>query len=236
MSALLRLYPRAWRERYGDELLALLEDRPPSPLDLIDLARGAFDARLHPQLPGTQPATPERKNPMSDRLLGFAAIGGGLLFLAGVAMVGLAPLPSIDGYRETGLALPAILVGLPLIDVALIAAAVRRRGGAWGRVDTWLAIFAIGSMAVSMTGWPGLLFGFLTLIAVTATVFARHLRNAGAPAWAVAGAVVATVLAGFSTNTEDDRAWLLAPIGLLAVVFGLMSALRPRSSPSVDPA
>ncbi len=76
MSALLRLYPRAWRERYGDELLALLEDRPASPLDLVDLARGAFDARLHPQLPGTEPATPERKNPMSDRLPGVAAIGG----------------------------------------------------------------------------------------------------------------------------------------------------------------
>lgn len=235
MSALLRLYPRAWRERYGDELVALLEDRPPSPLDLVDLVRGAFDARLHPQLPSTQPAKPERKDPMSDRLPGLAAIGGGLLFLAGVAMIGLAPLPSFDGYRETGLAIPAILLGLPLIDVALIAAAVRRRGGAWGRVDTWLAIFAVGSTAVSMTGWPGLLFGFLTLIAVTATVFARYLRNAGAPAWVVAGAVVATVLAG-SANTEDDRAWLLAPIGLLAVVFGLISTLRQRPSPSVDPA
>jgi hypothetical protein len=235
MRALLHLYPRAWRERYGDELVALLEDRPPSPLDLVDLVRGAFDARLHPQLPGAQPATPERKNPMSDRLPGFAAIGGGLLFLSGVAMVGLAPLPTFDGYRETGLALPAILLGLPLIDVALIAAAVRRRGGAWGRVDTWLAIIAVGSTVVSMTGWPGLLFGFLTLIAVTATIVALYLRNAGAPLWVVAGAIVATILATFA-NTEDDRIWLMAPIGLLAVVFGLMSALRPRPSASAEPA
>jgi len=235
MSAILRLYPRAWRERYGDELLALLEDRPPSPLDLIDLTRGAFDARLHPQLPETQPVTPERKNPMSDRLPGLAAIGGGLLFLVGVAMIGLAPLPSFDGYRETGLAMPVIFLSLPLIDVALIAAAVRRRGGAWGRGDTWLAIIAVGSTAVSMTGWPGLMIGFLTLIAVTATVVVRYLRDAGAPPWVVAGAVVATVLA-IAANTEDDRAWLLAPIGLLAVVFGLISALRPRPSASVDPA
>ncbi len=235
MSALLRLYPRAWRERYGDELVALLEDRPPSPLDLVDLVRGAFDARLHPQLPGAQPVTPERKDPMSDRVPGVTAIGGGLLFLAGVVMIGLAPLPQFDGYRETGLALPAILLGLPLIDVALITAAVRRRGGAWGRVDTWLAIIAVGSTVVSMTGWPGLLLGILTLIAVTATVFARYLREAGASSWAVAGAVVATVLAS-SANTEDDRIWLMAPIGLLAVVFGLLSALRPRPSASVEPA
>lgn len=235
MSAILRLYPRAWRERYGDELLALLEDRPPSTLDLVDLVRGAFDARLHPQLPGTQPVTPERKNPMSDRLPGLAAIGGGLLFLAGVAMIGLAPLPSFDGYRETGLAMPVIFLSLPLIDVALMAAAVRRRGGAWGRGDTWLAIIAVGSTAVSMTGWPGLMIGFLTLIAVTATVVVRYLRNAGAPPWVVAGGVVATVLT-IAANTEDDRAWLLAPIGLLALVFGLISTLRPRPSPSVDPA
>jgi len=235
MSALLRLYPRAWRERYGDELMALLEDRQPSPLDLVDLVRGAFDARLHPQLPGAQPAKSERKDPMSDRLPGVTAIGGGLLFLAGVAMVGLAPLPSFDGYRETGLALPAILLGLPLIDVALISAAVRRRGGAWGRVDTWLAIFAVGSTAVSLTGWPGLMLGFLTLIAVTATVFARYLRNAGAPPLIVAVAVAATILA-VSANTEDDRIWLMAPIGLLAVVVGLLSALRPRPSASVEPA
>lgn len=235
MSAILRLYPRAWRERYGDELLALLEDRPPSTLDLVDLVRGAFDARLHPQLPGTQPVTPERKNPMSDRLPGLAAIGGGLLFLAGVAMIGLAPMPSFDGYRETGLAMPVIFLSLPLIDVALMAAAVRRRGGAWGRGDTWLAIIAVGSTAVSMTGWPGLMIGFLTLIAVTATVVVRYLRNAGAPPWVVAGGVVATVLT-IAANTEDDRAWLLAPIGLLAVVFGLISTLRPRPSPSVDPA
>src|SRR4029079_7068859 len=30
VSALIRLYPRAWRERYEDEFLALLEARPPT--------------------------------------------------------------------------------------------------------------------------------------------------------------------------------------------------------------
>jgi hypothetical protein len=30
MSALLRLYPRSWRERYEREFLGLLEARPPS--------------------------------------------------------------------------------------------------------------------------------------------------------------------------------------------------------------
>jgi Rieske Fe-S protein len=43
---LLRCYPRAWRERYGDELLAVLEQRRSTWRDLPSLAAGAIDARL----------------------------------------------------------------------------------------------------------------------------------------------------------------------------------------------
>lgn len=50
MTPLLRLYPRAWRERYGEELGRLLEDRPPGFLGMIDLMRGALDARMHASL------------------------------------------------------------------------------------------------------------------------------------------------------------------------------------------
>lgn len=39
--ACLRLYPRAWRDRYGDELLEMLESRRADPRDAADLARGA---------------------------------------------------------------------------------------------------------------------------------------------------------------------------------------------------
>lgn len=38
-AALLRLYPRAWRERYGDELLAMLEGRSLTTSDIADIAR-----------------------------------------------------------------------------------------------------------------------------------------------------------------------------------------------------
>lgn len=38
---LLRLYPRAWRERYGDEFLALLEQSPSSWRTFADVARAA---------------------------------------------------------------------------------------------------------------------------------------------------------------------------------------------------
>jgi cytochrome b6-f complex iron-sulfur subunit len=47
---LLRWYPAAWRERYGEEFLALLEQRPPGIRQALDIAGAAVDARLHPQL------------------------------------------------------------------------------------------------------------------------------------------------------------------------------------------
>jgi hypothetical protein len=59
MSALVKLYPGAWRSRYGDEMEALLEDRRPGRRERMDLIRGAFDAWLHPpRRPASQPARP----------------------------------------------------------------------------------------------------------------------------------------------------------------------------------
>ncbi|QBD76265.1 hypothetical protein EPA93_09685 [Ktedonosporobacter rubrisoli] len=43
---ILRCYPSAWRERYGQEMLALLEQHAITPLTLLDLGLGALDAHL----------------------------------------------------------------------------------------------------------------------------------------------------------------------------------------------
>ena len=43
---LLRLYPRAWRERYGDEFLATAGRSPLSVQQVIDIVSGAIDAWL----------------------------------------------------------------------------------------------------------------------------------------------------------------------------------------------
>jgi hypothetical protein len=48
---LLRLYPRAWRDRYEDEFAALLEQCPFSWGDLLDIIVGAIDAHMHPCFP-----------------------------------------------------------------------------------------------------------------------------------------------------------------------------------------
>jgi hypothetical protein len=47
-KAALALYPVAFRRRYGDELLALVEDSPPSSRTTFDLLRGALVAHARP--------------------------------------------------------------------------------------------------------------------------------------------------------------------------------------------
>ena len=47
VGLVLRTYPRRWRARYGAEMAALLAERAPGWSDLLDLARGGLDARLH---------------------------------------------------------------------------------------------------------------------------------------------------------------------------------------------
>ena len=45
---LLRLYPTAWRARYGDEFAALLDDCPLTFFSLLDVLLGALDAHIAP--------------------------------------------------------------------------------------------------------------------------------------------------------------------------------------------
>lgn len=56
---LLRLYPRAWRERYGEEMTELLSRARWSPSLVIDLVAGAIDARMNPQIKAERPDAAE---------------------------------------------------------------------------------------------------------------------------------------------------------------------------------
>jgi hypothetical protein len=53
---LLRLYPRGWRERYGDEFLALVGDRSLGLPQFIDIVSGAIDAHLSSDVRATTAA------------------------------------------------------------------------------------------------------------------------------------------------------------------------------------
>jgi hypothetical protein len=78
---LLRLYPPAWRARYEEELLALLEDTPLTARAALDLLLGALDAHARPQLPrldkpAPAPAAPAEIAPAAEpprRRVGLSA-------------------------------------------------------------------------------------------------------------------------------------------------------------------
>jgi hypothetical protein len=81
----MRLFPAAWRRRYGDELAAILEQRPPGPRELIGLVYCALDAHLDPQVnEGGDFSFMEGRPTMRTRVLAAAAVGGGLVVLFGL--------------------------------------------------------------------------------------------------------------------------------------------------------
>ncbi|XVQ83235.1 hypothetical protein ACQP2K_30985 [Microbispora siamensis] len=54
-EAVLHLYPKAWRERYGEEVADLVASRPVRLRTVVDLLRGGADAWLHRRhIPGSE--------------------------------------------------------------------------------------------------------------------------------------------------------------------------------------
>jgi hypothetical protein len=128
VSALVRLYPRAWRDRYGEEFLALLEARPPTAGDRFDILRGAVDARLHPQV--RQPEAPESApvdgspdDTVVVRRLGYAALAGGLVWVVAWWFATVAAPVVYDGYgphRDGSGALGLLVLSMLLLVGGLI--------------------------------------------------------------------------------------------------------------------
>jgi hypothetical protein len=113
IALLLRLYPARWRARYGDEFTAVLEERPLGPFDAADILLGALDAHLH--LRGLGAASEHGRGfAMSLRLGGYAAIGGVVLLIIGLAA------SSADGSDEASPWLALVLAGNVLLLVALV--------------------------------------------------------------------------------------------------------------------
>jgi hypothetical protein len=85
-SWLVRLYPPRWRERYGAEFDALLEESGRGPRTALDVGRGALDARLREAVAGR-------------RLLPWLAL------LAAAALVGWLDFHAGDGVQPVAGAL-----------------------------------------------------------------------------------------------------------------------------------
>jgi hypothetical protein len=109
---LLRLYPRAWRERYGEEFLAVCPRGPLRAQHVIDIFAGAIDAWLSPDV---RRATPE---PSSSSIK------------AGATMLHSLRVCEANQVRYTkrdGMIGAAVMLGVTLLLV-IVGGAARRAG------------------------------------------------------------------------------------------------------------
>jgi drug/metabolite transporter (DMT)-like permease len=184
MRWLLRLYPAAWRARYEDEFLAVLEERPLSPFDVIDIAFGALDARLRPRSLAIDLA-PRRTSTMNSRISGLAAIAGGAITLI-VGAISLAV-----GPTDSSLAFYVFPIGALALLVAVIglSAAQGRRLPAL----TWLAA------VLPAAGLVAMLAGFLAGAAVGDRPIIGDLTPWGLMSLGVAGTILGSALFAAAT-------------------------------------
>ena len=129
----LRLYPLAFRRRYGEEMLALLAETPPRVATVLDLVRGALVAHMRP------PAAAAGRVGSADRVR--ASASGVLACWVAFAAAGFAFYKTTESFTAAGYEHPvlgdvhfsiqalasaasvAVLLGaLPLIVGALAAA------------------------------------------------------------------------------------------------------------------
>ncbi|MEX1277543.1 MAG: hypothetical protein WEI16_00625, partial [Chloroflexota bacterium] len=137
---LVALYPAAWRRRYGEEFLALLEERPPSGAQVLDIAWSAIDAHLFPQ-------APEGRFRMFTRIAGIAALGAGLALLIG--FMGWL-IPNVNEYTVPAFSTLAII---GLVGVHLRQVAVRPVLAWFGFVAALFGLaMAIASIALGLAG------------------------------------------------------------------------------------
>lgn len=146
MSVLLKIYPRAWRARYGDDMSSLLDERPLTVRGRLDLLAGAFDAWLHPAIPSILP-------------IAAALLGGGLWTVSAVAILAQ-PVPlDWPGYLVDVLPLAtaaAVCLFVAAMGCALRAGEVRNRAL---RVAAGLLILGhlawIAMLGGAFAGWVG---------------------------------------------------------------------------------
>ena len=220
-TGLLRLYPSWWRERYGDEMAALLETRPPNARARVDLVRGALDAHLR----GPEPERGSRG------AVAAALIAGAAWTIAGVASIGGPVPPDWPGYLDS--TLPLAAVGALAILIASLGIARL----AWSSSGPVLELVVLATVAghvawaaalvIAALGGP---YGAVTAIAQTAAAIATiglGLVLIRANAHPIGEAVV---VAGTALLLPTPAAWLA--VGALWTGIGLWQAVEHRSGDS----
>jgi hypothetical protein len=157
MKRILRLYPSAWRRRYGEELSDLLEDLPSTPATTLDLLREAatlqmraFLNRVAPRLAPAggppMPTHPLQRHPTATALVAAliaapTAIFVTLSFLAyQLELPGMQAWlqPFMDGLQQAPKVVDLFLLAAPF--VAFLLAALPLIGLRMERIDGELRV------------------------------------------------------------------------------------------------
>ena len=215
MARLLRLYPAAWRARYGDEMTAVLADRHPNLRDHLDLVRGAWDAHA-------QAVESTALAPLS------AAITGAAWTIAGaVTVLDLVP-PDWPGFTRETAALAALGC---LAGAAFGPALTGRLGDRAGRA---------GAAVVAAFVLTQLTLAAMLLVAILGGPYGA-LTGAGlglvAAAWIAAGVALLAhgqillgtglAIAGAALAVPAPGAWLVAGAAWTAM-WAWWVVVRPR--------
>jgi hypothetical protein len=220
MSRIVRLYPGVWRERYGDEFAALLEARPPTFIDRLDIIRGALDERLRPQVrPSADDATQGRPTVAS-----ILAVAGGALFL--VAAISLVSQGSPLPYRDAGVAQLTAWLGATLIVLGPMRAALLSGSVGSLRGTSFAAALLFATCIAGP--WPILVVGVYGF-ALAALLVGLWRVATDSPVWLLVA--VGALCLGL-VNTEDERAWLFAAFGLPWTLIGIAGLAGRVSRPA----
>ena len=230
MTALVRLYPRAWRDRYEAEFLALLDDRPPRLLDRLDILLGAVDAHLEPEVDDPSRAADDRRRRSArDLAPAILAFAGGVLWIAAVAAMLAAPVDEL-GSHAGDVSLVLVLLAHVALAGAALALADRRAGQPL--LLRGAAVLLLVGAGLFFAGWPwlalGVYAGFLASMGVGLAILDRGGRSAG---------VVLTLasLLAFGANTIDAWMLLALPMALAWIGVGVWSIGHRERSDAPEP-
>ncbi len=201
-SVLLALYPEGWRDRYGEEMRALVEDDPPGAGGLVSLLTGAARAHLRPE-----PAWREKVPAASAMRLSVGALFACwiLVSLAGSCFAKVTEhmdrLEHAHALLGAGRALVTVGAGIGALAIAV-----------GGLPLLWQALRVAARRRERPLGWllaaPALAGG--ALLALTAVlVLVAPSRRAGFPAPFVLE--------------------ILLPLGLGVLACALVAALAPKA-------
>jgi hypothetical protein len=224
MSRLLvRLYPRAWRERYGSEFEALLEERPLGPFDVADVFLAAFDARLH--FGRSLAADNVGGLSWTIRVGSCAAVLGGLFWLVGFLTA------QFNGSDDDGLGQWLVFLGTLGLLVALTGLSAVQSRLHPRLVWAAFALPAFGGL-VSGSGLLGMLF---TTDEVTAGFNPWALWATGTVVLVAGSGLFALVSWRSRVLPRPGLALLAAPmIGLVPVVVVLSGLVAIPWEPLVS--